>query len=164
MIRDANFSDAAVLASIYNHYIEHTVATFEEEMLNAREFEERLQSVSDQGFPWIVLEEAGEIVGFAYAARFKERTAYRYSVESTVYLKPDVTGSGYGTALYLELFNRLRALGVHAVIGGITLPNPASVALHEKLGMEKVAHFPQVGFKHGEWLDVGYWQLNFEST
>ncbi|AQA18711.1 phosphinothricin acetyltransferase [Halioglobus japonicus] len=164
MIRDVSHADAAALAAIYNHYIENTVATFEEDALTEAAFVQRIDAVLDAGFPWLVLEEGGELLGYAYAARFKERVAYRYSVESTVYLKPGVTGGGRGTALYEALFARLQPLGIHAVIGGITLPNPASVALHEKLGMEQVAHFPEVGFKQGKWLDVGYWQLNFEST
>ena len=83
-------------------------------------------------------------------------------MESTVYLSPGATGGGWGSGLYRELFSRLEQLGLHAVIGGITLPNDASVALHEKMGMVKVAHFPQVGFKQGRWLDVGYWQLCFD--
>ncbi|HEV7431928.1 MAG TPA: GNAT family N-acetyltransferase, partial [Steroidobacteraceae bacterium] len=96
-----------------------------------------------------------------YASRWKGRCAYRYSVESTVYLEPLAVGQGLGTALYSALFARLQELGCHVVIGGIALPNAASVALHEKFGMRQVAHFAQVGNKFGRWVDVGYWQWVF---
>ena len=164
MIRIACADDAATLADIYNYYIEHTAATFEEEMLSASDMQARLASVAALGLPWLVAEEGGRLLGYAYANRWRERSAYRFSVESTVYLAADVIGGGWGTRLYSALFEALRRLDIHAVIGGITLPNPASVALHEKMGMEKVAQFPQVGFKQGQWLDVGYWQINLQAT
>ena len=164
MIRDTLAADGAALARIYNHYIQHTAATFEEISLGAEDFHARLASVQARGLPWLVAEsDDGEIIGYAYASPWRERSAYRYSVESTVYLAPERTGDGWGTRLYRELFRRLQKQGLHAVIGGITLPNPASVALHERLGMVKVAHFPEVGFKQGQWLDVGYWQLRFDA-
>jgi phosphinothricin acetyltransferase len=161
-IRDVSDADAKALVEIYNHYIRHTAATFEERVLEPAEFRRRIADVIAQGLPWLVAEEAGERVGYAYASRWRERSAYRYSVETTVYLDPVHTGGGWGSALYRELFARLRRGGLHAAIGGITLPNPASVALHEKMGMHQVAHFPEVGFKQGRWLDVGYWQICFD--
>src|SRR5690606_39143142 len=97
--------------------------------------------------------------GYAYAARWKGRCAYRYSVESTIYLDLGARRGGIGTVLYAALLERLRSRGYHAVIGGIALPNDASVRLHEQLGFRKVAHFPEVGFKLGRWVDVGYWQI-----
>jgi len=99
------------------------------------------------------------LLGYCYASKWKGRCAYRYSVESTVYLSPDATGKGIGSKLYGTLLAELRQRQFHTVIGGIALPNPASVALHEKLGFEKVAQFRQVGNKFGRWIDVGYWQL-----
>ncbi|RLQ22893.1 GNAT family N-acetyltransferase [Seongchinamella sediminis] len=161
MIRAAQPSDSEQLAAIYNHYIRHSLATFEEQELDSGAMRERMQRVAELGYPWLVAEEGGAICGYAYATRWRERSAYRFSVESTVYLAPAAGGRGWGTQLYSALFDELKELGVHAVIGGITLPNPASVALHEKMGMRKVAEFPQVGFKQGQWLDVGYWQRNF---
>lgn len=160
MIRPATPADCEALAEIYNHYIRHSAATFEEQALDSAEMSARLQRVCELGYPWVVAEQNGVIVGYAYASRWRERSAYRFSVESTVYLAPGASGNGWGTRLYSVLFEELRKLGVHAVIGGITLPNPASVALHEKMGMQKVAEFPEVGFKQGQWLDVGYWLLN----
>lgn len=109
--------------------------------------------------PWLVAELSGEVLGFAYASRWKGRCAYRYSVETTIYLAPDRTGSGVGTQLYTALLDKVRAASMHVAIGGISLPNEISVKLHEKLGFRKVGHFEQVGYKFDQWIDVGYWQL-----
>jgi L-amino acid N-acyltransferase YncA len=111
--------------------------------------------------PWIVAESEGRIVGYAYATQWRERRAYRFSVESTVYLASDAIGAGIGSALYASLLDRLQQLDVRCVIGGIALPNSASVALHEKLGFVKVAQFEKVGWKQDRWIDVGYWQKVF---
>jgi L-amino acid N-acyltransferase YncA len=121
----------------------------------------RVSEVCALGLPWLVSQSSAGVNGFAYATRWKGRCAYRYSVESTVYLEPAAWGQGLGTALYSSLLERLRELDCHTVIGGIALPNAASVALHEKLGMRKIAHFAEVGFKFGRWVDVGYWQKVF---
>lgn len=158
-IRDAALHDAPAIADIYNPYVLNTTISFEEEAVSSDEIAKRMTQVQQQGLPYLVLETNAEVQGYAYATPWRVRKAYRYSVEVTVYLKADAHGQGYGTALYQALFIRLKAMGVHAVIGGITQPNPASVALHEKLGMRQVALFPEVGFKFGAWRDVGYWQL-----
>lgn len=158
-VRAARPADADALAQIYNHYIRETVVTFEEAPLDAPTMAARLQETTAVSLPWLVAEAGGAVIGYAYASRWKGRCAYRYSVESTVYLDPARTGGGVGTRLYAALLDELRARSLHAVIGGIALPNPASVALHEKLGFCKVAHFEEVGFKFGRWIDVGYWQL-----
>jgi phosphinothricin acetyltransferase len=158
MIREATREDAGVVAEIYNHYVEHTVVTFEEVRVSAADIGSRIESVHASGFPWLVAEEAGRVKGYAYATKWKERSAYRFSAEVTVYLAADATGRGLGTQLYADLFPQLAARGLHALMGGITLPNEASVALHEKFGMRKVAQFDEVGFKFGRWLPVGYWQ------
>jgi phosphinothricin acetyltransferase len=158
LLRPATADDAAAMAAIYNHYVEHTVITFEEEAVSAAEMATRLAKVTGAQLPWLLSEEHGTVLGYAYASPWHARSAYRYSVESTVYLDPRHTRRGLGTALYTALFTLLRARGLHCVIGGISLPNAASIALHEKLGMRKVAHYSEVGFKFGEWVDVGYWQ------
>ena len=157
-IRAAAVDDAAAIAAIYNHYVCETVVTFEEEPVDSGEMATRIGQVADAGLPWLVAERAGVVVGFAYAAPWKERSAYRYSVECTVYLAPGLEGRGIGSALYSALFELLAQAGVHAVIAGIALPNERSVALHENFGMTKVAQFKEVGFKFGRWVDVGYWQ------
>jgi phosphinothricin acetyltransferase len=157
MIRLAQPADAEAISAIYNHYVLNTTVTFEEVPVGPEEMRQRIAEVQ-ANFPWLVLEEAGRLRGYAYAGRWRVRSAYRYSVESTVYLGPEEGGRGWGTQLYTELLRRLEAARVHAVMGGIALPNAASVALHEKLGFRKVAHFEAVGWKGERWLDVGYWQ------
>lgn len=157
MIRSATPADADAICAIYNHYVRHTVVTFEEVPVETAEMQQRIADVQAR-FPWLVAEEHGHLVGYAYAARWRVRSAYRFSVESTVYLAPDQGGRGWGTRLYTDLLGRLETAGIHAVMGGIALPNAASVALHEKLGFRKVAHFEAVGWKQRRWIDVGYWQ------
>ena len=152
-------SDAEAIARIYNHYILNTVVTFEEQTVSADEMAGRVKAVEAASFPWLVCEHAGQIVGYAYANKWNARSAYRYSAECTVYLDPARTGQGFGTALYDALFAILRDKKMHTVIGGIALPNEASVAIHEKFGLKKVAHYQEVGFKFNRWIDVGYWQV-----
>ncbi|WP_337879538.1 arsinothricin resistance N-acetyltransferase ArsN1 family B [Rheinheimera sp.] len=157
-LRNAAARDAAAIAAIYNHYVLNTSVTFEEEQVNEAQMTERIAEVQQAGFPWLVLLEQGEVLGYAYASPWRLRSAYRFSAESTVYLKADLSGRGYGSQLYMALLARLKELGFRTVMGGITLPNRQSVQLHEKCGFAKVAHFSQVGYKFGQWLDVGYWQ------
>jgi L-amino acid N-acyltransferase YncA len=158
MIRDAVAADALRIAEIYNHYVLHTIVTFEEEPVAADEMARRMDEVRAASLPWIVSENAGRILGFAYASKWKGRCAYRFSTEVTVYLDPESGGRGLGSTLYGKLFPMLAERNVHVALGGIALPNPASIALHEKFGMKKVAHLEEVGFKFGAWIDVGYWQ------
>lgn len=158
MIRTATAGDADAIARIYNHYVANTIITFEEQAVSSEEMAARIAEVAAASLPWLVAEQDGRVVGYAYASKWKGRCAYRFSAECTVYLDPDCVGRGYGTQLYESLFAALRERGMHAVIGGVALPNPASVALHERMGMRKVAHFREVGYKFDRWIDVGYWQ------
>jgi len=158
MIRPATTHDAPEVADIYNHYIRETVITFEEEAVSSDEMASRIGDNLTSGLPWLVAEDAGTIAGYAYASKWKGRCAYRYSVESTVYLRSASVSRGWGSRLYEALFAELESRSIHTVISGIALPNAASIALHEKFGMEKVAHFKEVGFKFDRWIDVGYWQ------
>jgi L-amino acid N-acyltransferase YncA len=137
-----------------------TSISFEEAAVLANEMARRIADIQAAGLPWLVAEVDGVIAGYAYATKWRVRHAYRFSVESTVYLAPESAGKGIGTALYRALLDLLREGGYHLVIGGITLPNEASIALHEKMGFEKVAHYSEVGFKFQRWIDVGYWQIN----
>lgn len=159
LIRSATTADSEAITRIYNHYIRESVITFEENDVGAREMAGRIEETMGATLPWLVAEDQGVVVGYAYASKWKARSAYRFAVESTVYLDQKYTGRGVGTKLYQELLGILRAKSLHVVIGGIAQPNPASVALHERLGFEKVAHFKEVGFKFGRRVDVGYWQL-----
>lgn len=158
-VHDALAADAAEIVDIYNHYIAHSVATFEEAPLDAATMAVRIGEIRDAGLPWLAAERDGRIAGYAYASKWKGRCAYRHSVESTVYVDPGATAQGIGSRLYETLLEELRERGIHTVVGGIALPNPASVALHERLGFEQIARFREVGFKFGRWIDVGYWQL-----
>jgi phosphinothricin acetyltransferase len=158
-LRDATPDDAAAIAAIYNHFILNTTISFEEEPVSEATIGQRIADVQDGGLPWLLAEIDGTVAGYAYATKWRVRAAYRFAVESSVYLSGDFAGKGVGSALYTRLLERLRASGIHLVIGGIALPNPASIALHEKMGYEKVAHFSEVGRKFDRWLDVGYWQL-----
>ena len=158
MIRDIKVKDSIEVVDIYNYYIKNTTITFEESPLTVDEMKERIKS-KNKNLPWIIFEENNEVLGYAYATEWKSRSAYRFSVESTVYLKHDSLGKGLGTKLYTELLNRIECSDIHVVIGGIALPNKPSIDLHEKLGFEKVAHFKEVGYKFGSWVDVGYWEL-----
>ena len=158
MVRSATLEDGEAIASIYNHYIRNSIVTFEEVAVSDQEMAGRIVKVTASSLPWLVAEESGSLLGYAYASIWGGRCAYRFSTEITVYLAPGAEGRGLGSKLYDALFTHLKDKGIHTVIGGIALPNPASVALHEKFGMTQVAHFKEVGFKFGQWIDVGYWQ------
>lgn len=157
-IRTAVPADARVVAEIYNHYVLHTVVSFEEEPVSPTAMSERIEAAGVHSLPWLVAERNGEVAGYAYAIRWRARHAYRHSVEVSAYVAPERGGQGIGSALYGHLLPVLADGGIHAAMGGIVLPNQASVALHEKFGFHKVAHFREVGFKFGRWIDVGYWQ------
>ncbi len=159
MIRDVHFDDAQRITDIYNPYILNTIITFEEIEIPASEIRQRIANVTSKGLPWIVYETGDGIIGYAYASPWRTRSAYRFSVETTIYLDQNFTDRGYGKELYATLLERLRRMGIHAAIAGISLPNAASVKLHESLGFKKAAHFHEVGFKLGRWIDVGFWEL-----
>jgi len=160
MIRDVQPDDAAQICSIYNYYVLNTTITFEETAVSEEEMRARIIQITKKN-PWIVYEEDGIVIGYAYASEWKSRCAYKYSVETTVYLLENAKGHGIGSTLYKELLTSLKSKNIHAAIGGIALPNAASVALHEKMGFEKVAQFKEVGYKFEKWIDVGYWELIF---
>jgi phosphinothricin acetyltransferase len=158
VIRDATMNDAEAICAIYNPIVLNTTTSFEEEAVPVADMAKRIQTISAK-LPWLVAEPGGVLAGYAYASKHRERSAYRFSVETTVYVAPLMHRMGVGKNLYSALLDRLRALSLHAALGGIALPNPASIALHENCGFKKVAHFEQVGLKFGRWVDVGYWQI-----
>jgi L-amino acid N-acyltransferase YncA len=126
--------------------------------VTAAEIARRIEGVQSVSLPWLIAETSGRVAGYAYAAPWKTRTAYRFSVETSVYVEPGQIGRGVGSLLYNELFSILQAKGIHAVIAGISLPNETSVSFHEKFGFQKVGYFREVGLKFNRWIDVGYWQ------
>jgi phosphinothricin acetyltransferase len=158
VIRSASVDDAEAVSGIYNYYVLNTIVTFEEQPVTVGEMRQRIADVTAR-FPWLIALDQGRAVGYGYASLWKSRSAYRRSLESTIYLDPNLVGRGIGTHLYGALLRELAARDIHSVVGGIALPNPASIALHERMGFEKVAHFREAGQKFGRWIDVGYWQL-----
>jgi L-amino acid N-acyltransferase YncA len=158
MLRQCTAADAAQICDIYNYYVRETVVTFEESPVLEVDMARRITDVTAH-LPWLVWEVDGTVTGYTYATSWKGRAAYRHAVETSIYLAPEATGRGLGSRLYSALIAELRQRGLHCVIGGAALPNPASVLLHEKFGFEKVAEFRQVGFKFGRWIDVAYWEL-----
>ena len=160
MIRPANAADAPSICEIYNHHVRETVVTFEEQPLADDEMTRRIAETTAT-YPWLVSEIDGSIAGFAYASSWKRRSAYRFAAESTIYMAPQFAGRSLGSELYRALIAEMRSRGLHCAIGGISLPNPASIALHEKLGFKPIGQFREVGWKFGKWVDVGYWELVF---
>lgn len=158
-IRTANATDAPQIAEIYNYYIASSHATFELDPITGNQMLERMQAGWLAGHPFFVAESDGQLAGYAHGRQFRPRKAYLHSIEVSVYLKQEITGQGVATLLYGQLFDEIRKGDFHAIIAGISLPNDASVRLHEKFGFEKVAHFREVGFKFDRWIDVGYWEM-----
>ena len=156
-IRKATLNDVPSITSIYNHYIKNATSTFEEELLSVQEMEERVISISEK-YVWLVGEVSGDIIGYAYAGQWKSRSAYRLTVETSIYLKDGEEGRGYGKTLYSELLNQVETLGYKCLIGGISMPNEPSIRLHESLGFEKIGQFVKVGLKFGKWIVGGYWE------
>lgn len=157
-IRLATTADADALAAIYAPSVTGATTSFELEAPDAAEMARRLAAVLAHA-PWLVLERAGAVAGFAYASRHRDRAAYQWSVDVTVYVDAAHHRTGVGRALYTDLFERLRAQGYYVAHAGITLPNDASVALHESLGFTPIGVYPAVGYKLGAWRDVGWWRL-----
>jgi L-amino acid N-acyltransferase YncA len=158
MIRLANPTDAVVMLAIYAPYIRNTSITFETGVPKVADFANRIRSYLDS-WPWLVYEKDGQVVGYAYASRYRERVAYQWSVECSVYIHEDHLRSGIGRTLYTALFSILKAQGFITVYAVINLPNDRSVAFHESMGFKYFATFEKVGYKLGNWKDVGWWQL-----
>ncbi|MGL6313302.1 GNAT family N-acetyltransferase [Vibrio sp. WXL103] len=158
-IRDVELTDSKILSEIYNHYIESTFISFEEEVISEIEMAKRINVTRSNGLPWLVVEVDGAVVGYAYAGVWKARSAYRYTVESSVYISHEYLKNGLGSTLYGSLLERLKHEQYGNVIGSIALPNDPSIRLHERLGFTKVGEFADIGLKFGEKRSVGYWQL-----
>jgi L-amino acid N-acyltransferase YncA len=156
-VRDATEDDAGACAAIYAPYVTDTAITFEYDPPSAAEMARRI-AASQRAHAWLVLEEEGRVVGYAYAGPFKERVAYRWSAEVSVYLEAGRRRSGSGRLLYEALFARLTELGFRTLVAVMTLPNDASEGLHRALGFEPVGTLRRVGWKHGEWRDVAWAQ------
>ncbi|MDR1419933.1 MAG: GNAT family N-acetyltransferase [Treponema sp.] len=158
LVRPVCPEDAAEVSGIYNYYIKNTVVTFEEEPLDPSEMKRRIGAVTAK-YPWFVCEENGGVLGYAYLNAYRERSAYRFAAELSVYIRQDRQGEGIGTELLARLLEAARETEIHAIVSAVTLPNERSVALQEKFGFTGIARFREIGFKHGRRLDVGYWEL-----
>ncbi len=159
-IRDVKLADAAHITEIYNYYIESTAISFEEEPVSVEAMEQRISETLSCGLPWLVAEKQGKVVGYAYAGRWKPRSAYRFTIEPSIYVQFGRTGEGIGISLYSALLEVLKANNYQNAISVIALPNPSSIGLHERLGFKKVGEFANIGVKFGERHSVGYWQLD----
>jgi phosphinothricin acetyltransferase len=157
MIRPVQLSDAQALVEIYNPFIRSTTITFEEEEITAEEMASRIAKVT-ASYPWIIWEEGGLVLGYAYGSTWRSRPAYRFATETTIYLGPEGLGKGMGSRLYEALLTELQQRGFHSALGCLALPNEPSVRLHEKLGFRKVGHMREAGWKFGAWVDVGFWE------
>lgn len=155
-IRLATPDDASAIAGIYRPIVERTTISFEAVAPTHGEMRQRVIETLTL-YPWLVLEDAAEILAYAYGSRHRPRAAYQWSVETSVYVDERHRGRGLGRRLYTTLFELLTAQGFANAYAGIALPNPASVTLHERMGFRRIGVFPRVGFKLGEWWDVGWW-------
>ncbi len=156
-LRVATPDDAEDMAAIYAPFVRDTVISFETMVPDAAEMARRIAATLET-HPWLVAEEDERIIGYAYASPHRTREAYRWSCDVTVYLADGARGRRLGTRLYTDLLGILRAQGFRNAFAGIALPNAASVALHEKMGFRHLGTYTQVGFKLGQWHDVGWWQ------
>lgn len=166
-IRAAEPSDAAAIAAIYAPHVLTGTASFETDPPDARAMRTRM-AAGDGLYPWLVATngaegEAGGVIGYAYAGKFRDRPAYRYVCESSIYLTDASSGTGVGRLLYEALVDTLRAQGFVHAIGAIALPNDRSIKLHEAVGFRRQGVYREVGFKHGQWIDVGFWQCELNA-
>ncbi|HFR3748901.1 TPA: N-acetyltransferase family protein [Streptococcus suis] len=156
-IRSARIEDAVDLVAIYAPYVEKTAITFETQVPTVTDFASRIGKTLDK-FPYFVAVEDGKIIGYAYASTYYARAAYDWTVELSVYINQEARGKGIGSLLYDTLEEKLKVRGFKNFLACIALPNPASLALHEKRGYEQVAHFKKVGYKFGTWHDIVWLQ------
>jgi phosphinothricin acetyltransferase len=157
-IRVAKSSDAEMIAAIYAPIVRDTTISFEVEPPTPQEMAQRIAKTL-QTHPWLVAEREEQIIGYAYAGTHRDRAAYRWSVDVSAYVAEGARGQGVGRALYERLIAILKAQGFHSAYAGIALPNAASVGLHEAVGFKPLGIYKEVGFKHGEWRDAGWWRL-----
>lgn len=158
ILRHVKESDAESITKIYNYYIKNTTVTGDEVPFSTEDMRSKIINRS-QNYPWLVLEEDSNILGYIYIDQWRLRTAYRHSAEVSVYIHHEVRKNGLGSKLFQGLIEELKKQELHSIISAIVLPNDPSIALHEKFGFKKVAHFVEVGYKFEKWLDLGYWEL-----
>jgi phosphinothricin acetyltransferase len=163
MLREVKISDAARITEIYNHYIENTTVTFVEEKISVEETEQRINAILQKGYPYIVYEEDLEVRGYAYLNNWRSQSGYDITLETTIYLDIRFVGNGRGSILYMELIERAKKLGIHSLIGILSLPNDASRKLHMKMGFQLAGVFRETGWKFDHLIDVEFWQLRLNA-
>src|SRR5258705_7530752 len=157
IIRVAREADASAMLAIYAPYVRDTAISFETEPPSEEEFQGRVRATLEVGL-WLLCEAGGSVLGYAYAGRFHARDAYQWTIEVTAYVNADHPRKGVGLGLYTSLLGCLALQGFRRAVGVIALPNPASVGLHERMGFAPAGVLRAVGYKHGRWHDVGWWQ------
>lgn len=164
-VRPATPYDADAIAGIYRHYVEAGTVSFETIAPDADEMRGRMVA-ADGFFPWLVVTEgeAATVIGYAYAGTFRDRPAYRYTIETSVYLTQAAQGKGYGRQLYHALIDTVRAQGFTHAIAVISLPNDWSMRLHESVGFKRTGVLREAGYKSGRWIDVGFWQCELNDA
>ena len=163
MIRFATEKDAAAILEIFAPVAQSTATSFQTEPLSVEIQAKKIKDVTVT-FPWLVFEDEGRIIGYAYASAHRSLGAYRWSCEVSVYVAPVAYRRGVGSKLYEKLFELLRKQGYYNAYAGITLPNEASVRLHESMGFERFCTFESIGYKLGKWHDVGWWKREIQDT
>ncbi|MDR2796035.1 MAG: GNAT family N-acetyltransferase [Spirochaetaceae bacterium] len=158
MIRRVRLADAPAVCDIYNYYVRNTCITPEEEDITCLEMENRIAGIT-KNFPWLVSEEDNGVTGFAYLHHYVARSAYRFAVEDSIYIKHGLTGNDSGSRLMAALLDEARKMGKHSVVALMERGNEASEALHRKFGFKDIGHLKEAGFKFDKWVDVSYWQL-----
>ena len=156
-VRTATEADAEAIADIYAPYVRETAISFDEDPPGADEMRRRIASIRDT-YPFLVFDDGGRVQGFAYASAHRAKPAYRWSVETTVYAPRQLHRRGIGRALYTRLIDLLIRQGYHAAFAGIVPPNEGSVGLHEAMGFVYLGTFPEIGFKHDQFHDLGWWR------
>ena len=159
MIRSVRLSDAEEITKIYNYYVKETTVTFETEEIDVKEMEKRIINTLEHGYPFIVYEEAGEVTGYAYVRKWRERISYNNTLETSVYVDKNKKARGMGKKLYNSLIQHCKESGVHVLIGVLAHTNTASKKLHKKTGFEKTCYFKEAANKFGEFIDVEFWSL-----
>lgn len=162
-IRSATTHDAASLLAVYTPFVTATAVSFELSPPTVSEFADRIERAVE-GWAWLLAEREGRAVGYAYGGPHRARAAYRWSLETSVYVAAEAQGQGVGSTLYKALMPRLAARGYCNAYAAITLPNEASIALHRRTGFEPIGTFKRVGRKFGQWHDVSWWQLKLRET
>jgi len=162
IIRAVQVKDSAAICRIYNHYVVSSSASFEEQPVSEATMAQRIEELSAR-FPWLVYQQEGEVVAYAYLSAWKPRSAYRFSAESSIYLAAHVRSKGLGKQLYQQLLKQADDYPIATILAGVSLPNEASEGLHQSLGFHKVAELEKVGYKFGRWISVAYWQRHIKT-